>query len=250
MVAGRTFALAVLVAGALALGCSGVRPPVAVPAGGVAPWLVPPAAYGTQRLFRLHYQGPEGEGTLRLILRLASPERYRLVIADRLGRSLFTLDAAPTGGLLLDHREGLACPLEAGVEIEGLPVHPLPFEALPAVLLGRLPAAPARGRPEPAAGGGLEFRDATGRRWTAEVGERGEVRSWTLWQQGEPSLWWRSDGGQAVLSERERGAQASWRELGSEPLARPLPSPEMPAGFEPGVCGTAAEAIDSPPGDL
>lgn len=242
----RTLALAGSLAGALLLGCAGARAPVPLSAAGQAPWVVPPAAYGTQRLFRLHYQGPEGEGALRLVLRLVSAERYRLVIADRLGRSLFTLDAAPSGGLLLDHRRSLACPLDEGVELEGLPVQPLPFDALPALLLGRLPASPARGRPEPSARGAIEFRDAADRRWTAEIGPRGRVRSWTLWRGREPVLWWRSKGAEAVLSDRERGAQASWREVGSEPLAGPLPPPAVPEGFEAGNC-RPGEASGAPP---
>ncbi len=236
MTRARALGLTGLLAGALLLGCAGARPPAAVPGAAVAPWSLPPAAYGTQRLFRLHYQGPEGEGTLRLILRLQTPERYRLVIADRLGRSLFTLDAAASGGLLLDHRENRACPLDAGVELEGLPVEPLPPEALPALLLGRIPASPARGRPTPSVRGNLAFRDAAGRRWTAEVGDHGEVRRWTLWRKDRPVLWWRRDGTEAFLSDRERGAQATWREVGREPLAQPLPAPSVPEGFEPGVC--------------
>ncbi len=243
----RTLALAGLLAAALLAGCSGARPPATASATGEAPWVVPPAAYGTQRLFRLHYQGPEGEGALRLVLRLESPARFRLLIADRLGRSLFTLDAAASGGLLLDHRRKLACPLDAGVELAGLPIQPLPVEALPALLLGRLPATPARGRPAPSARGALELHDAAGRRWTAEIGDRGQVRSWTLWQHREPVLWWRSDGAEALLSERARGAQASWREVGSEPLAEPLPPPAIPEGFAPGACAPAEDAEGPPP---
>ena len=237
-------AASALVAAVLLQGCAGARSPAVRPAPPPTagrtpvppPWAVPSAAYGTQRLFRLHYEGPEGEGTLRLVLRLESPERYRLVIADRLGRSLFTLDAAASGGLLLDHRRGLACPLEAGIRLEGLPVEPLPFQALPAVLLGRVPAVPVRGRARASAGGTVEYRDAAGRRWSARVGEGGEVRSWTLWQAGEPALWWRSEAGQAFLSDRRRGAQASWREVGREPLAEPLPPPAVPEGFAAGEC--------------
>ncbi len=206
--------------------------------------MVPSSDYGTQRLFRLHYDGPEGEGTLRLVLRLESPSRYRLVISDRLGRSLFTLDAAPSGGLLLDHRQALACPLAAGVRLEGLPIEPLSVQALPAVLLGRLPSLPAHGRSRESSTGALEFRDGAGRRWSARLGDGGQVRSWTLWQAGEPALWWRSNDGQAFLSDRRRGAQASWREVGREPLAEPLPPPAVPEGFAAGECSGAIDTID------
>lgn len=227
------------------VGCAGGpgRPaPVAVPAetSSALPWELPASAFPTQRLFRLHYDSAqEGEGALRLVLRLESPERYRLTVADRLGRPLYTIDAGPIGGLLADHRERRVCPLEPDVRLEELPLDPLPLASLPAVLLGRLPAAPAGDARRPNGGtGSLALRDAQGRRWTAEL-VRGWPAAWRLWGAGEPRVWWRRSGEESLLSDRERGLQMSWREVGREPLLEPLGPPAAPSGYLPGVCGPA-----------
>lgn len=174
------------------------------------------------------------------MLRLEAPERYRLTVADRLGRSLYTLDATTGGGLLVDHRERLVCPLEPDVRLKELPLDPLPLASLPAVLLGRVPAAPAESdgtvtHVGHAAERKLSFRDARKRRWTVEL-VRGWPVAWTLWSGGEPRLWWRRMGEEAVLSDRDRGLQMSWREVRSEPLAEPLGEPTAPAGYLPGDC--------------
>ncbi|MFP3941541.1 MAG: hypothetical protein ACLF0P_14675 [Thermoanaerobaculia bacterium] len=240
--------LATLLATSL-ISCAGAPAP-RVPgpeAPAVTPWALPPGAYPTQSLFRFQYDGPEGEGTLRLVLRLADPERYRLSVADRLGRPAVTVDAGPGGGYLLDHRESLACRLDAEVRIEEIPLDPLPLDAVPAVLLGRLPAAPREGTAAEDEARRLSFQDAAGRRWTAELAGRagqaapasdpaGEPVSWTLWRGGEPVLWWRRTDGEMLLSNRDRGVQMRWRKVGREPLAEPLPPPGIPPGYAPGTC--------------
>lgn len=243
-------ALALLLAAASA-GCVGGpgRPRAAtVPAEPAAhpAWVLPASTFPTQRLFRLHYDSAaEGDGALRLVLRLESPERYRLTIADRLGRPLYTIDAGAGGGLLADHRERLVCPLDPDVRLEELPLDPLPLASLPAVLLGRAPAAPAAGADgasgdasgdAPRDGGRLSYRDGQGRRWTVDL-VRGWPVAWTLWDDGEPRVWWRRSGDESRLSDRDRGLQTTWREVGREPLAEPLGPPVVPAGYEPGVCG-------------
>lgn len=225
-----------------------------------APWEIPSAAYPSQRLFRINYEGPEGDGTLKMVLRLESPERYRLTLSDRLGRTLFTVDAAVdhlggVGGMdgwLMDHRERLACRLEEGLHLEGVPLEPFAVDALPAVLLGRLPAAPedpgavlAELSRRPAAGE-LDYRDRLGRRWTAQLAPAAaaRVRTWILWRGGEPALWWRSTdagegsggGAEALLSDRLRGVQMRWKEVAREPLGERLPEPGRPAGFGIGEC--------------
>lgn len=234
---------AALLAAVLLAACAGGpgRPrPATVPAEPAAEpaWLLPASSYPTQRLYRLHYDSAtEGDGALSVVLRLESPERYRLTLADRLGRPLYTIDAGAGGGLLADHREHLVCPLAPDVSLEELPLDPLPLASLPAVLLGRVPAIPADGAAGPPDGSGaLAFRDGEGRRWTAEL-VRGWPVAWTLWDDGEPRVWWRRSGDDARLSDRDRGLQMTWRESGREPLAQPLGPPAAPAGYEPGTCG-------------
>lgn len=180
------------------------------------------------------------------MLRLADARRYRLTIADRLGRPLYTVDAGAGGGFLLDHREHRVCPLSPDVRLEELPIDPLPLSALPAVLLGRLPAAPRGGRAA-LQGEELSFRDAAGRRWTATLGpaaaEGGTPLRWTLWNGGEPAVWWRLLDDRSMLSDRRRGLQMTWREVGREPLAADLGAPAAPDDYAPGVCG----AGETPP---
>lgn len=221
----------------LALGCASAGSSLAPGRAGVSvsPWIIPPDAYPSQRLFRMRYDSAEGEGSLRLVLRLESPERFRLAISDRLGRPLYTLDVAGDGGLLLDHRERLVCRVEDGVVLRDLPVDLVAPASLPPLLLGRLPAGPAGRSVTPPPGSRYDFRDDAGRRWTAEV-ERGEVNAWTLWAEGEPELWWQRRGEDALLSDRRRGVQMTWREIGREALGGALGAPRAPADFAPGLC--------------
>lgn len=185
------------------------------------------------------------------MLRLADAGRYRLTVADRLGRPLYTVDAEPAGGLLLDHREHLVCALAPDVRLDELPIDPLPLRSLPGVLLGRLPAAPSGARPE-GDGGELSYRDAAGRRWTATLGGAGasDPERWTLWLDGEPAVWWHRLDDRAMLSDRRRGLRMTWREVGREPLAARLGPPAAPDDYRPGVCGgdaTGPAAAAPPP---
>jgi hypothetical protein len=189
-------------------------------------------------------ESSEDQGTLRAVLRIERPERYRLTLSDRLGRTLFTLDAGPRAGWLLDHRERRACPFGQGATLRGVPLEPLPPEALVAVLLGRAPAAPAG--PVEAGARTLSYQDASGRRWDVRLEATGEggrrVASWTLHRDGEPALWWRRAGDELLLSDRERAVQIRWREVTRERLDGALPEPAVPPGFEVGDCSGTGEA--------
>lgn len=220
-------------------------PRVAVP----APWQLPAGSAPSQRLFRLRFEGPQGDGTLRLVLRLASSERYRLSVSDRLGRPVYTLSAAPGTGLLLDHRRRRFCALPGSIRVEGVPVDPLPLPALPRLLLGRLPVPPAEAPGSDAlsskvgeAAEEVEVVDSEGRRWTAVTADGDEVASWILWEQGEPAAWWRALAEERVLSDRVRGVQMTWREVAREALPLPLDVVGIPAGFAEGGCGDLLEA--------
>ena len=45
---------------------------------GETPWVVPPTELGTQRLFRVRLETPEGRGRFRLLLRLDREDHYRI----------------------------------------------------------------------------------------------------------------------------------------------------------------------------
>ncbi len=197
--------------------------------------MVPAEAYGTQTLYRVMVTGAEGQGSLKLTLRLAAQRRYQAQAADPLGRALWSLDVEDGKGLWLDHRARLYCQLDGAFDLTFLPLGPLPLEALPPLLLGRLPVAPA----DPAAvalqpiagdpaGGGvtaqIAYTDPAGRRWTAVLRD-GQPLSWGLRQDAAagPILTWLDSGGWAVLSDRRKGVQVRWRQTRcAEELRAPL----------------------------
>jgi hypothetical protein len=213
--------------------------------------------YRSQTLYHVAIAGSEGEASLKLTLRLAAPDRYQAEAADPLGRAVWGLDVEGDHGLWLDHRARAYCRLDGALDLAFLPLGPLSLSALPPLLLGRLPVAPAdpaspaaeaggprvAGAPAEgvAAGGGatgggaaagstrLSYRDAAGRRWGAVV-RHGVVLSWVLWQDeaAGPILSWVSSGGWAVLSDRRKGVQVRWREALREPLLRPALAPMSP----------------------
>jgi hypothetical protein len=216
-------------AAAWVAGCAARPTPVGIPPPAVPAWELPAALSGRQTLFRAQYRGPRGDGSFRLVLRLADPSRYELAASDILGRQLWTLSVAGGEALFLDHRAARACRLSGDVRLPDLGLPPLALNAVPALLLGRLPAAPAD---PPAAG---SYRDAAGRRWSFAL-RGGEPASWTLWDDEGPALFWSRQASGGVLSARREGAQLRWQASQSEPLAAPPAPPRVPPGFAEGGC--------------
>lgn len=231
----RAAILALLVLGpGLLSGCASPRPaaPRSGPAGStggeVQPWQIPAEAFGRQLLYRVHYSGPEGEGSLRLTLRLAGPERYQINVADALGRAVWNLDVEGNRGLWLDHRGSTFCGFKSRTDFLGLPLTPFPLLSLPALLLGRLPSEP-EGQPEQD-GDSITFHDSRDRRWTAEV-RGGRPESWTLWEGSTPAVWWSQRDSWMSLSDRQRKVQIRWREVLQEELRDPLQVLRAPEGY-------------------
>jgi hypothetical protein len=221
--------------GLLLAGCSSARRALPRAATGELPWELAADVFGTQRLFRGSYSGPEGEGSVRATLRLATAERFQLDVADRLGRPVASLQVGPGAQRAVDHRRRVYCPQPEGLALPGLGLLPLAASQLPAVLLGALPAAPAGGD-LPVASGEVDFRDGQGRRWTSTLAS-GRPASWTLWDEDGPLWWWRAEpaasrkrsGGR--LSHRG-GRQLRWQEVVVEPLAATAEEPPSPpAGY-------------------
>ena len=213
-------------------------PPTLAATPGDAPWEIPAGALGTQRLYRVHYSGPDGEGSVKVTLRLVTAERYQVQAADPLGRLLWSLDVGEGGGLWIDHRAEAACRLGDRLDLRGVPLSPFPLLALPPLLLGRLPAPPAVPG-EAATGGGasdLDFVDSDGRRWTARCAG-GRPESWTLWSgDGEPRISWVKVDDEAILSDREQRVQLRWRQVVAEPLGAPPEPLPVPSGYREIVC--------------
>ncbi|HEX4952347.1 MAG TPA: hypothetical protein VF017_02980 [Thermoanaerobaculia bacterium] len=220
---------------------------VAAEAQAPPPWALAAEDLATQRLFRLHYDGPEGEGSFRLTLRLLAADRYRATAVDAVGRLVWSLSVEGEEGLWLDHRQERFCRFRGRLAPEVLALSPFGLPSLPALLLGRMPVAPA-GTIEPPEEGKedrLDYLDTEGRRWTALLSPEGGVASWTLWQEGEPVVWWSRQGEEALLSERRRAAQLRWREVLREAIAPELAPLTPPATFREG-CETASDPAQVP----
>jgi len=254
----RAGAVLLAAAALLAGGCASVpaRSPVGAGAGAATPaapasvpaaelaaaWTVPADELASQRLFRVTYDGADGGGSFRLTLLLESAQRYQVRAVDPLGRALWTLDVAGDEGRWLDHRNRVTCRLHGRFDLAAAHLAPFPLGALPALLLGRLPAA-ADGSVEvtPAAAAGdlrIAYRDARGRGWSARL-VAGRPTSWTLVEGGEASLWWLLHDGEAFLSDPGRGSQLRWRQTLREPLAAAIASPPVPDGYDEVDCGLA-----------
>ena len=202
------------------------------------PWQIPRPAWGSQRLYRATYSGPEGEGALRVTLRLAAPGRYQIQAVDPVGRALWSLDVADGEGLTIDHRRRSYCTFTGRFAASATPLGPFPLLSLPALLLGRVPAEPAQPDQVPTAGD-LSFRDAAGRQWAAQIDAAGAVVSWTLSRGDVPSVWWRRHDDWSILSDRERGVQVRWREVLREDLSIQPGRLAPPSGFRKTPCGEA-----------
>jgi hypothetical protein len=202
-------------------------------------WGLPEDALRTQRILKLHYDGPDGDATLNLVLRLERSDRFSLQGNDQLGRGWFRLAVDESAALFLDLREKTFCRFEESIEIAAVPLGPLPFDQLPALLLGRLPVVPVeRSR---LGGDGWRLVDGAGREWTAEA-PGGRLQRWTLWRAGEPEVWWHRDETLAYLSARSEGLQLRWRGAPGQALTRSPATLEVPEGFAPGAeCSGAAE---------
>jgi hypothetical protein len=170
---------------------------------------------------------------------------------DPVGRSLWSLDVSGERGLFLNHRARTSCVFAGSFDLSGIPLGPFPLLTLPALLLGRVPAVPAAAA-EPAKGGDLTFEDAAGRSWAVSEAPGGAVESWTLLEDGAPTVWWLRRDSSAILSDRARGIQLRWREVLSEPLEKDLAALDVPGGYREEPCRETAgpDFPSSPPGRI
>jgi hypothetical protein len=219
-----------------------------LPTSTLLPWQIPQGTYGSQRLYRVSYSGPEGEGSFRVTLRLATPARYQIQAVDPVGRSLWSLDVADDAGIWLNHRGRTFCLFEGRFDVEGAPIGPFPLLSLPSLLVGRVPAEPVAGSAAETKDGEVTFQDEAGRRWAVAVGEAGQVRRWTLSERGAPVVWWMFRDDWSILSDRERGVQIRWREVLRENLDQEPQRLEPPSGYRETPCepDLAVEAEPEP----
>ena len=221
--------LVVLMTGLMSSACTGTRQRPRTPTEPDAlPWELRATDYNTRRLYRLHYSGPDGAGSIRLALHLESSDRFRLAASDLIGRSLWTLSIGDGESRLVNHRRKQICEINTHMVLRDSILQNIPLSALPALLIGYLPVNPTsidrRSATE------IEFRDRSSQRWTAEI-EGFTLMTWTLWSENEPTVWWtRTDKG-GILSHRQ-GSQFRWRQGLAEPLSEPLEILEFPDSYD------------------
>lgn len=233
------------------MACASSGPLLRLPiSGGDEPWRVPESELGTQRLFRVRLSSPEGRGRFRLLLRLDSLERYRIDATHPLfNRRLWSLSVGDGEALLVDYLQKAHCRYHGEIEVAAVPLGPLAFGTLPALLLGYLPAAPVtieRNTDEV-----LEYLDADERRWLV-VREDGGVKGWQLWRTADSSpVTWSKEGSWVTLSSPDDELFLRWRETvretspeGPRPLSVPDGSRDGPCdmGWIRGVEGTLADS--------
>jgi hypothetical protein len=218
------------------VGCSQLPAPVSIEPAPSAPPGEPgreaaPAA--AQTLYRVRYEGREGSGSLRLVLRQVAAERFQLRAADTFGRAVWSLDLDGDQVLLVDHRQRTACVAGSDLRVPEVALRPLPLPAVARVLASRTP------RRVPAGADRADWTDETGQRWTARW-QDDQLVSWTMWQAAEPQLWWSRQPRGGILSHRD-GSQFRWRQTAQEELSpasyRRL---EAPAGYDLGECAPQA----------
>lgn len=195
----------------------------------VAAWTIPPSEFSTRRLYRLSYAGEQGQANLRVALFLLSDRKFFVSASDAFGRSIWDLTISPEGSRFVDHRNDRFCDIDEMATLPGLALESFPIRSLPSVLLGRLPLPPKK--EVVSRDGKVSFQDLAGRNWTARVVD-GSVRNWTLWLDGEPSVWWsrrQSRGG--VLSHRQ-GGQIRWKEVVAEKFDENFSIDDPPMSYQ------------------
>jgi hypothetical protein len=128
----------------------------------------PPSSETEQVLLRLRVEGEADQGAarLRVVLR-RFPGGFELRASDVLGRSLWSLRVGEGRALWLDLRERRACHLafDRGARALGWP--DLPWDVVPAILLGEAPVA--RSGP-----------DVAGREWILDRGPAARIEGWRV----------------------------------------------------------------------
>lgn len=216
-------------------GCAGGPGPVFRHQATDALWMTAAADLGTQSLFRVQYQGPEGKVGLKLTLYLPARDQFRMDAADSLGRKVWSLAVEPGDrAVWLDHRQKLYCRVYAAGDQSFVPIAHLPLGALPRLVLGRMPATPSG--PVAEGGGKISYQDDQGHTWNGRT-EEGRLAWWTLLQEGEAVAWWRFADGESIFSDRRGGQQVRWRLQVQETMPEPLRPLEIPSSYREGACG-------------
>lgn len=214
---------------------------------GDEPWQITDDAFPTQRLFRIRYEGPEGELSFRLTLYLESRSSFRMDASDTLGRKVWSLLVEDDGqGLWLDHREDLYCRIESAENQSFVPIAYLPLAHLPRLILGRMPADPDSDLRR--AEGLISYVDGGGQLWSGRLDDEGRVRWWSLVENGVAVAWWRLDEeggeGRQIFVDSRRGQELRWVEQVRETLENGVPAAEIPRSYDAVDCASYPDTVD------
>ncbi len=224
----------------LCTSCAGlVRPPQASAEATVpSAWELPKEVEATQRLYRVRYEGPEGKLSFKLTVYVETDDRFRLQAADVLGRQLWALSVSKSEqALWLNHRDKTFCNTDPRSGLVFIPLTRLPLEAVPRLLVGRLPEKPFGDLRQ--APGQVSFLDVLGRQWTAALDTDGAPLRWSLLEGGEPVAWWQRDPSSrdVLFSDRRGRQQVRWREIVHESMSRSLEREVVPEDYQEVRCG-------------
>ena len=199
------------------------------------PWTLPEAAYPTQRLFRVRYDGPQGRLGFKLTLYLEGEVRFLMRAADNVGRRIWELGVDENDeALWLDHRNKRYCVAAGASRVAVVPLARLPLASLPRLLLGHLPAPPVSDLQVTQES--VYYRDVLGRLWNGGITD-GKLDWWTQVDGGRAVSWWRREGEESIFVDLRGERQLRWREVVREPLAASPGPLEIPKKYTVADCG-------------
>jgi hypothetical protein len=149
-------------------------------------------------------------------------------------RRLWSLEVVGDSALLVDYHQKRVCRYGSEAELAALPIGPLPFSRLPALLLGLIPGQPGS-EPVLQQEGATAFEDRYGRQWRALI-RNDRVEEWTvLGTDGSSANWRPSEGWLQLLAPRDE-TRLRWKTTALESMTAPPTALKTPERYEEGPC--------------
>jgi len=163
-----------------------------------------------QWLLRAEVSSAEGVGSLRLVLRRYDSTRFALQASDALGQVRWEIRSDRDAAVWIEPQGQRYCRLNARLALRTPQwVSNIPVSDIAGLLTGDWPPIDASA-PPPAPQLSLPFSDAALRHFTGERAGK-EWTNWTLWESGEPLIWFKRIGVESLLSVRQPAVQIRWR---------------------------------------
>ncbi|MEO7794741.1 MAG: hypothetical protein ABIV06_08215 [Thermoanaerobaculia bacterium] len=173
-----------------------------------------------QWLFRAEVSGEQGSGSLRLLLRRQDADHFTLSASDALGQARWEVRREADSAIWFDPQARLYCRLDPLRALRArLALPSIPLADLPGLLIGEWP-------PEGRVGPASPPSPGENRPFTGEMGAESWA-TWTLWEGGEPAVWFKRVGADSLLSVRRPSVQVRWR-LAAHGGLGPVPGSQAP----------------------